>query len=243
VTDATAAILSALIAGIVALGTAMLTARAQVKELEKRFEREQLAEKQRDRDKQRLHYLDPLVVSATDLLIKLSQLREQLTIKQDFWVATFNEVKVRDRNRREDFAFWCNGYGAGAVTTLYVTVVYFARAYKIRSELPFIQLGPNDDQALLSELTAVRDAFGGENNLWVEMQDSLGDYVTGPDGRVLSYKEFCAKIIDPWEHIWFIRLLDFYRDIHLKRDAELPKIVAALEHLISFARRASQPGT
>jgi hypothetical protein len=242
VTEATAAILSAIIAGIVAVATSLLTTRSQVKELEKRFEYEQLAEKQRDREKKRIHYLDPLVVSATDLLIKIRQLREELNKKEEFWKGTFNEVKVRDRNRKEDFAFWCNGYGAGAVTTLYVTVVYFARAYKIRSELPFIQLGPNDDQLLLSRLTDVREAFGGENNLWVEMQDSLGEYVTGPDGRILNYKEFCTKIIDPWEHIWFIRLLDFYRDIHMKRDSEIPKIVLALEQLISFAKSASQPG-
>ena len=120
--------------------------------------------------------------------------------------------------------------------------MYFARASKIRSELPFIQLGPHDDQALLSQLTGVREAFGGENNLWVEMQDSLGGYVTGSDGRILSYKDFCSKIIDSWEYIWFIRLLDFYRDIHMKRDTELPKIESALERLIAFAKGASQPG-
>jgi hypothetical protein len=58
----------------------------------------------------------------------------------------------------------------------------------------------------------------------------------------MNYKEFCTKIIDPWEHIWFIRLLDFYRDIHMKRDIEIPKIVSALEQLIWFAKSASQPG-
>ena len=236
-----ATIVSAVIAGIVAVATSLLTARSQVKQLEKKFEYEQLAERRRDREKKRIQYLDPLVVSATDLLSKLRELREQLRNKEEFWKGTFNEVKVRDRNRKEEFAFWCNGYGAGAVTMLYVTVAYFARAYKIRAELPFIQLGPNDDQLLLSHLTDVREAFGGENNLWVEMQDSLGEYVTRPDGRIMNYKEFCTKIIDPWEHIWFIRLLDFYRDIHMKRDAEIPKIVSALQELISFTKSASQP--
>lgn len=240
--DATAAIVSAVIAGIVAVAVSLLAARSQAKELRKRFEYEQLAEKQRDREKKRIQYLDPLVVSATDLLAKINQLRHELNNKENFWKGTFAEVKDRDRTNKEQFAFWCNGYGAGAVTTLYVTVVYFARACKIRSELPFIQLGPNDDRLLLSRLTAVREAFGGENNLWVEMQDSLGEYVTGPDGRIMNYKEFCTKIIDPWEHIWFIRLLDFYRDIHIKRDRELPRIVSALEQLVLFAKGASQPG-
>jgi hypothetical protein len=240
--QAFAAILSAVIAGIVAVTISFFTARSQVKQLKNRFEYEQLAERERDREKKRIQYLDPLVVSATDLLDKISRLREELNKKEDFWKGTFNEVKTRDRNKREDFAFWCNGYGAGAVTALYVTVVYFARASRIRSELPFIQLGPSDDQLLLTRLTDVREAFGGEQNLWVEMQDSLGEYVTEPDGRIMNYKEFCIKIIDPWEHIWFIRLLDFYRDIHLKRDSELPRIASALERLISFAKGASQPG-
>jgi hypothetical protein len=31
------------------------------------------------------------------------------------------------------------------------------------------------------------------------MQVSLGDYITGADGRVMNYKEFCTRIIDRWE--------------------------------------------
>jgi hypothetical protein len=212
------------IAGIVAVAVSLLAARSQIKEIRKRFEYEQLAEKQRDREKKRIQYLDQLVISANDLLAKINQLRHDLINKGEFWKGTLAEAKDRDQNNKKEFAFWCNGYGAGAVTTLYVTAVYFARACKIRPELPFIQLGPNDDQLLLSRLTDFREAFGGESNLWVEMQDSLGEYVTKPNGRIVNYKEFCTKIIDPWEHIWFIRLLDFYREIHMKRDAELPRM-------------------
>ena len=118
---------------------------------------------------------------------------------------------------------------------------YILRACKIRSELPFIQLDQMTIDCFFQAYSRTQ-AFGGENNLWVEMQDSLGEYVTGPDGRIMNYKEFCTKIIDPWEHIWFIRLLDFYRDIHIKRDRELPRIVSALEQLVLFAKGASQPG-
>lgn len=239
--DPDAAIVSAVIAGIVAVVVSFLTGRSQIRELKKRFEYEQLAERERDREKKRIQYLDPLVVSATDLLAKITQLGQELNDNEDFWKRTFDEVKNRDRNNKNDFAFWCNGFGAGAVTTLYLTVIYFARASKIRSELPFIQLGPNDDQLLLSRLTDVREAFGGKHNLWVEMQDSFGEYVTEPDGRLMSYKEFCTQIIDPWEHIWFLRLLDFYRDFHMKRGIELPRITAALEQLIFFVKSVSQP--
>jgi hypothetical protein len=238
-TDAGAAIISSCIAGLVAVVISILSSRSQIKELEKRLQNDQNLEKEKERKKKRIEYFDPLIVYATDLLDKIKLLQKELVEKESFWVGTFNEVKHKDRNNKQDFAFWCNGYGAGAVTTLYVTVVYFACVGKIRSELPFVQLRENDDQLLLTHITDVRNAFGGENNLWVEMQDSLGNYVTDANDRILNYKDFCNKIIDPWEHIWFIRLLDFYREIHLKRLNELPRIVSTLEKLIAFAKDAS----
>jgi len=239
--EASATLIAAVIAGMVAFTTAIQSTRSQFKEMEKRLEYEQQIAKERERQKTRIQYLDPLVVSAGDLLSKVNKLREELRTKSDYWKNTFNEVKTRDRNQQEDFAFWCNGYGAGAVTTLFVTIVYFAHASKIRSELPFIQLGPQDDQALLNHLTRVREAFGGENNLWVEIQDSLGEYVIEPSGKIMSYKEFCTQLIDKWDHIWFTRLIDLYRDSHLKQEIELPRITGALEQLIQFLREASEP--
>jgi len=229
-------VISAGIAASVALVTTLITTRSQIK----RLEYEQLAEREREREKKRIQYLDPLVISATDLLAKVNRLKEGLGDKEEFWKSTFQEIKTWDRNKRGDFAFWCNGYGAGAVTTLYVTSVYFARTSRIRSELPFIQLGPHDDQTLLNHLTEVREAFGGEHNLWVEIQDSLGEYVTEPDGKIMTYKGFCTQLIDAWDHIWFTRLIDFYRDIHMKQ-SELTNIPAALERLIEFAKKAAKP--
>ena len=238
-----AAVGSAIIAGLVAIALSFYTTRAQINEIKSRLELEHQREKQREREKLRIQYLDPLVVAASDLLEKINRLRDELKDpeKEAFWKRTFNEVKTRDRSNATDFALWCNGFGAGPVTTLFVTVVYFSRASRIRSELPFIQLGPQDDQRLLTKLTAVREAFGGEHNLWVEIQDSLGEYIAKPDGRTSNYKEFCMQIIDGWDHIWFMRLLDFYRDVHLKQNHELPLISESLADLLQFTRKASQP--
>lgn len=235
-TPAVAAIIAAVIAALVSLITIFITTRSEWR----RAERLQTLERERDREKKRIQYLDPLLVSAGDLLAKINRLRDELTTKEEFWKNTFREVKERDRTKSDEFAFWCNGVGAGAVTTLYVTVVYFARASRVRSELPFIQLGANDDQTLLEHLTEVRNAFGGEYNLWVEIQDSLGEYVTAADGRIMNYRGFCTQLIDSWDHIWFTRLIDFYRDVHLKR-LELERIATALQRLIDFAKTASAP--
>lgn len=236
--QATATAASAVIAGIVALITAAITARSQIKH----FETKQRVELEREREKKRIQYLDPLRVSAQDLLDKITGLSKELPQKEGFWRGTFEEVKNKDRNKKEEFAFWCNGYGAGAVTTLYVTAVYFAYARRIRSDIPFIRLGPREDQNLLNYLSEVRKAFGGEQNLWVEIQDSLGSYVTNQDGTIMNYKGFCVQLIDQWDHIWFIRLFDFYRDIHMKKD-ELPRIIATLTELIKFATEVSVPSS
>jgi hypothetical protein len=229
-------VISAVIAAAVALITALIATRSQIK----RFEEQRRGEREREREEKRIAYLDPLVISATDLLAKVNRLKDELGTKEEFWRSTFQQIKTWDRNDRREFAFWCNGYGAGAVTTLYVTSVYFARASRIRSELPFIQLTPHNDEALLNHLTEIREAFGGEYNLWVEIQDSLGAYVTEPDGKIMTYKGFCTQLIDVWDHIWFTRLIDFYRDIHMKQ-AELIDIPAALERLIEFAKEAAKP--
>ena len=241
--QAIAVVIAAAVAGVVSIATSLITARNQIVAAERRLEHEQRAEKEREREKQRIQYLDPLVVAATDLLAKIAKLREELREKEPFWKGVFKEVKFRDRSRREDFAFWCNGEGAGAVTTLYVTIVFFARAKKIRSELPFVQLGPEDDRALLGHLSEVREAFGGEHSLWDELQDSLGDYATRPDGTIMNYKEFCLQLMDTWGHIWLTRLIDFYKDVHMKQEHELPRIEGALKRLISFSRAVSSVKT
>jgi hypothetical protein len=205
------------------------------------WEREQKTEKEREREKERIRYLDPLVVSATDLLRKINSLRSELLTNETFWKEAFLRIKERDRANRVQFAFDCNGFDAGAVTALYVTAVYLARASKIRAELPFIQLGPRDDQTLLEKLDEVRHALGGKENLWEELQDSIGAYVTEPDGTIMNYKGFCTQLLDAWDHIWFTRLLDFYKDVHMKQKGELSRIAVALQNLIDFAKAAYKP--
>ena len=235
-TEANATVIAAVVAALVALATAILAMRAEAR----RAERVREAERDREREKTRIQYLDPLVLSAADLSEKLRALQREPSAKREFWKTSFDRIKSYDRGDRTGFAYWCNGEGAGAVTTLYVTGVYLARSRRVRAELPFIQLGAADDQLLLDQLTRVRNAFGGEHNLWVELQDSLGAYVTDPTGQILNYREFCTQLIDGWDHIWYTRLIDFFRDFDMKAK-ELADITSALDDVVSFARRAASP--
>ena len=68
------------------------------------------------------------------------------------------------------------------------------------------------------------------------MQDSLGTYLETKDGTVKNYRQFCEAIIDEVDNIWFNRLIDFYRDIHLKWDDHIDNIQHALGELASFLR-------
>ena len=56
----------------------------------------------------------------------------------------------------------------------------------------------------------------------------------------MTYKEFCEQLIDQQAYIWLLRLIDFYRDAHLKLDVEIPRIIRSLDDLISFAKKMSQ---
>ncbi len=71
-------VISAGIAASVALVTALITTRSQIK----RLEYEQLAEREREREKKRIQYLDPFVISATDMLAKVSRLKKSWGLKR-----------------------------------------------------------------------------------------------------------------------------------------------------------------
>jgi len=60
---------------------AAITTRSQMKP----FKTEQRTESEREREKKRIQYLDPLGVSAQDLLDKITGFSEELPGKERFW--------------------------------------------------------------------------------------------------------------------------------------------------------------
>ena len=215
----------------------------QAKEFEKRFELQQTVEKESEKSKIRIKYLNPLRINAQDLYERMSEISKQLENPEKINILEYNfgKIKENDINNKESFASWCNGDGYYYVSTLYITNVYFSSASKIRFELPFIQLSPDDDQALLTYLQKVRKAFGGEYGIWEIIQDSLGDYIKEQDGSIMNYKEFCQELIDKNKYIWFLNLIDFYRDIKDKKNHEVEKVKTELSNLINFLEKVSTP--
>ena len=223
-------VIGGLLAGI---GSAFVTARYKVRELEKSFRLTQLAKENEERAKTQLQYLNPLRLSAMDLQRRLSIIEEKIQSKDRLLINTLNELKTKIKDP-EDFVIWANGWGEFALSALYVTLVYFARAGTIRTELPFVQLSTGDDNKLLDRLERVRRALGGEWGIWVDLQDSLGSYMRRTEGGLLSYREFCTELSQPSSFPWFHKLVEFYRDLHLKTPDQRKEMADSLDLLVQL---------
>lgn len=202
-----------------------------------RFKKQIKLDKEKESERVRLKYLNPLLVAGMDLLERIFDIRKR-RLKEDTkkqMVSWFMEIRKNNRTNRESFEFWANDEGYFAMSTLYITAVYFAYAGKIRIELPFIELSPGDDKALLSHLSNVRTAIGGTYGIWETIQDSLGSYlINKEDSTIKNYREFCDNIIDKSKYIWFNRLIDFYRDIDKKLEEHIAGIESSLQALVDF---------
>lgn len=240
--ELTKVVLTAILGGITGAVTAFITAGLRLRELKKQFELQQSAEREKEKAKIRLQYLNPLRIGAEDLYERIFDISQRLESEDEKQRLKKNFGYINDKNitNREDFEKWCNIDGYYYTSTLYITNIYFSIASRIRGELPFIQLTPEGDQKLLNLLSKVRNSFGGRYGIWETIQDSLGTYIRKLDNTVMNYKEFCQEITDINKHIWFVGLTSFYMDIDEKKDYEIPRIKAALSELMEFLKGVSK---
>ena len=202
-------------------------------------------EREIDRDKEkehiRLKILNPLLIACEDLLERMTDIKRRRNdpLKRDDMKRWFRDVKDKRGQDPDSFAYWANDEGYFAMSTLYITAVYFYYAGTIRRDFPFFELVQGGESTLLSRLSEARVSIGGKFGIWEAMQDSLGAYLDA-DGTVKNYREFCEMIISEPQAVWFNRLIDFYRDIHLKLEDQLGNIEHSLEGLSAFLRRNLQ---
>jgi hypothetical protein len=232
-----------LIAGLLGLLggviSARLTARSKLRELQEQFELAEQAREREARARTRLVYLEPLRIAAVDLLDRLEQTFRKLDDGDELVRRSLGELPAK-RADAATFADWANHAGHYALSSLYITAVYLARASRIRTELPFVQLGTEGDRNLLGLVGDVRTAVGGEFGIWDGLQDSLGGYVMDGDGAVMNYREFCTELFEPTTASWYRRLVEFWGDLHLKTHEERERMAGALTALTAFL--ASEPG-
>jgi hypothetical protein len=202
-----------------------------------KLKQERGVEKAKENERIRIKYLYPLLVVAQDLLERITDIRRRRRNEKNRneMMPWFRRIETDQRDNRSSFEYWANDEGYFAMSTLYITAVYFYYASKIRREFPFIELNPGDNVALLDHLSDVRISIGGKFGIWEALQDSLGSYLaTEKEDKIKNYGEFCQLIIDRSECIRFNRLIDFYRDIDQKLEDQFENIESSLKALINF---------
>jgi len=227
--------------------TGFMAANARLKEFQSKTEFLQTMEKKRREEKNRIQYLNPLRISADDLLRRLEELNEK-TVKEieeqdksenqkdsvPKCLESFTLVNEHEVKNRPYFDNWCNIEGYYAMSTLYITSVYFFRANKLRAEFPAAQLDPSQDEKLLQLLSEIRVNFGKQFGIWEIIQDSIGAYIRRMDGSLMNYKEFCELVADPKHHVWFRSLIDFYVSFDKKINYEVSDLRQSLPRLVDF---------
>jgi hypothetical protein len=228
----------ALIGVLAGIVSSVITTRQRMKEVVETFKLEQRAKDQETKAKVQIQYLNPLQIAALDLRDRIQDIQNKIEGGDPLLRNTMQELKSRDHHGNQ-YVEWANGFGHYALSTLYLTNVYLASVSKIRTELPFVELTSGEDQELLNHLARVRSALGGDYGIWENLQDSFGHYVKKKRGTLMNYKEFCSFIYDDANFLWFMRLVDFYRDIDLKTIPQRYEMINSLDELLKFLNRKS----
>lgn len=227
--DLTKVLLPLLVSPVLGVIAALITTRYKLNQ-------EHRSDREKEKEHIRLKLLNPLLVASEDLLGRMTDIkrRRKDSAKCGDMKRWFKDIKDKIWRDPGAFAFWANDEGYFAISTLYITAVYFHYASTIRRNFPFIELAYGGETALLSHLSQVRISVGGKFGIWEAMQDSLGAYLATDGGSVKNYRQFCEMITSETDAAWLNRLIDFYRDVHMKLDDHLDNIDRSLKELIAF---------
>ncbi len=219
--------LTGLFAGLVANVLAQYNARGAAK-------RDENARRIADR----LGFLDPLARGAESLGWKLKTIREKLETPRDGkgglqWMLDQFHLAKHPAGTATDHGWWCNGEGFFATSTIYATAVFFAHSTRVRREYV-------GEEQLVKLLDKVSDAFASDSGIYHLVQDSVGQCTPAPSGRELSYREFCTRLYEEEERLWFLGVLDYYRQIDKKPPSELNAVRSALSDLLDYLSKTAK---
>jgi hypothetical protein len=189
---------------------------------------------EKERTAVRLEYLDPLLVAVRDYARRTTSILEKVAgsaEEKNQMYDWFHSIKHPRPGSLVDFAYWCNGEGYFAVSTLYLAAVYFHQVKRVRSKFPLNLLDVGEAEELLSALAGVRVALGKHHGIYTTLQDSVGEHVTSPDGSYVGYRVFCENLYREEERAWLLGVIDYYRKIRDKPPAEIAEVIGALDQL------------
>jgi hypothetical protein len=185
-------------------------------------------------------YLDPLRIAAENFAWKLHSVEQKIRQHQsgsgglDWMLHAFHCVKepreIFPDHRNPsytEYGWWCNGEGFFAVSTIYSAAIYFLHARRARREC-------TKSIELIQKLDGVRLALGHEFGIYVMLQDSMGEYVGDAQGMEIGYRQFCTRLFNEDERLWFLNILDYFREIDKKSADQRHKIMNALHDLLTY---------
>jgi hypothetical protein len=190
-------------------------------------------------------YLDPLRIAAENFAWKLDTVEQKIRKHEpgggglEWMLRTFHYVKeptmiLPGKNPSfVEYGWWCNGEGFFAVSTIYAAAIYFLHARRARRECA-------KNIELMQKLDAVRIALGHEFGVYVMLQDSMGEYVGDVRGIEIGYRQFCTKLFNEEERLWFLNLLDYFREIDKKTADQRHAIMSALHDLLTYLQRITR---
>ena len=197
--------------------------------------REELAAKEFSN---RLKYMDPLRLATENLAWKWFNIEQKIRQGRsgsgglDWMLNSFHCVKEPQNISHQElsekkFISWCNGEGFFAISAIYITAIYFYHVRKVRREYA-------DDKDLLQKLDNVSIAFGHEYGIYVLIQDTIGEYMCSDDNKEVGYRIFCMRMYREEERSWFLNVLDYFREIDKKTDAQRRTVFDAITDLLSY---------
>ena len=190
-----------------------------------------------------LETLDPLIIITDDLRNKLLNLIDRDKKKDTLLKDTLKQLsdnfngtsssKYYELWKDEfDFIKWTNQLGHYSMSLLYITALYFSRAYYIRTKLPFLKLKSSTDKELIDKINDVRISMGGEFGIWDEIQDSAGIFIKKEsENEFMNYWEFCNEIYVNKKYYYFYKVIDFYEDFDHKTEIEKENMTESLSRL------------
>jgi len=191
-------------------------------------------------------YLDPLLIITNDFRAKLKDLIKRVnkndtilkdTFKQlsDNFTGSSSSIYYELWKNDNEFIKWTNQMGHYSMSLLYVTALYFSRAYYIRTKLPFLKLKKSTDKELLNRIDFVRISMGGEFGIWSEIQDSVGIFIKKEkENEFMNYWEFCYEIFVNKKYYFFYKVIDFYECFDKKTEKQKEDMIDSLELLSSY---------
>ena len=155
-----------------------------------------------------LTYLNPLRLYLEETYIRLNEIINK--IEQEGRVEALQFI-ADPRELSDKKEVWFVNDGVYLVSSCYFTACLFSTIKKVREDIPYLRLKKKNDAQLLNLMFKVNLAFLKDFGIYYAIQHSIGEeMINEADDGLVTYREFCEKLKEAGDRVWFDRLINFY---------------------------------